>query len=116
LAKFTNTGGRKLKGLNKIDKLAKVKYTGGRNPKGLNKIDKLAKVTYTGGRKPKGLNNIDKLPKVTYAGGRKPKLRSKETPTHGHRNWVKLPFLLEFRCGWHIYLEADIVQLTKGIF
>jgi hypothetical protein len=28
--------------------LAKVTYTGGRKPKGLNKIDKLAKVTYTG--------------------------------------------------------------------
>jgi hypothetical protein len=37
----------------------------GRKPKGLNKIDKMAKVTYTGGRKPKGLNNIDKMAKVT---------------------------------------------------
>jgi hypothetical protein len=46
--------------------LAKVTYTGGRKPKGLNKIDKLAKVTYTGGGKPKGLNKIDKLGKVTY--------------------------------------------------
>jgi hypothetical protein len=35
--------------------LVKVTYTGGRKPKGLNKIDKLAKVTYTGGRKPKVL-------------------------------------------------------------
>jgi hypothetical protein len=43
-----------------IGKLAKVIYTGGRKPKGLNKIDILAKVTYTGGRKPKGLNKIDK--------------------------------------------------------
>jgi hypothetical protein len=40
LAKVTNTGGRKPKGLNKIDKLAKVTNTGGRNPKGLNKRDK----------------------------------------------------------------------------
>jgi hypothetical protein len=48
------------------DNLAKVTYTGGRKPKGLNKIDKLAKITYTGWRKPKGLNKIDKLAKVTY--------------------------------------------------
>jgi hypothetical protein len=34
--------------------LAKVTNTGGRKPKGLNKIDKLAKDTYTGGRKSKG--------------------------------------------------------------
>jgi hypothetical protein len=29
--------------------LAKVTNTGGRKPKGLNKIEKLAKVTYAGG-------------------------------------------------------------------
>jgi hypothetical protein len=45
MAKVTNTGRRKPKGLNKIDKLAKVTNTGGRKPKVLNKIDKLAKVT-----------------------------------------------------------------------
>jgi hypothetical protein len=33
--------------------LAKVTNTGERKPKGLNKIEKLAKVTYTGGRKPR---------------------------------------------------------------
>ena len=57
--------------------MAKVTYTGGRKPKGLNKIDKLVKVTYTGGGIPKRLNKIDKLAKVTYTGGRKPKV-SKE--------------------------------------
>jgi hypothetical protein len=38
-----------------------VTYNGGRKPKGLNKIDKMAKITNTGGRKPKGLNKIDKI-------------------------------------------------------
>jgi hypothetical protein len=33
------------------DKLGKDTYSGGRKPKGLNKIDKLAKVTYARGRK-----------------------------------------------------------------
>jgi hypothetical protein len=39
--------------------MAKVTSTGGRKPKGLNKIEKLDKVTYTGRRKPKGLNKIE---------------------------------------------------------
>ena len=38
MTKVTNTGGRKPKEFNKIDKMAKVTNTGGRN--GLNKIDK----------------------------------------------------------------------------
>jgi hypothetical protein len=41
--------------------LAKVTNAGRRKPKGLNNIDQLAKFTYAGGRKPKGLNKIDKL-------------------------------------------------------